>query len=99
MGSERRLPDFLYIGTSKAGSTWLFNTLAIHPEVHLASSKGLYFFDQHYDRGIDWYLDQFGGAGDARAMGEISHSYLVLAGRGAAYTAAQPGHAPAGVPA
>jgi hypothetical protein len=76
VGSDRRLPDFLYIGTSKAGSTWLFNTLAIHPQVHLASSKGLYFFDQHYDRGIDWYLEQFRGAGDARAMGEISHSYL-----------------------
>jgi hypothetical protein len=76
VGSERRLPDFRSIGTSKAGSTWLFNTLAIHPQVHLASSKGLYFFDQHYDRGVDWYLDQFRGAGDARAMGEISHSYL-----------------------
>jgi hypothetical protein len=76
VASERRLPDFLYIGTSKAGSTWLFNTLAIHPQVHLASSKGLYFFDQHYDRGVDWYLDQFRGAGGARAMGEISHSYL-----------------------
>jgi hypothetical protein len=76
VGSERRKPNFLYIGTSKAGSTWLFNTLAIHPQVHLASSKGLYFFDQHYDRGVDWYLDQFRGAGDVPAVGEISHSYL-----------------------
>jgi hypothetical protein len=70
------MPDFAYIGTSKAGSTWLFNALAHHPDVHLASSKGLYYFDQHFDQGRQWYLDQFAGAGEASAVGEISHSYL-----------------------
>ncbi len=69
------VPDFLYIGTSKAGSTWLFNALAIHPDVWLASNKGLYYFDAHYDRGLDWYRAQFEGA-DGRAVGEFSHSYL-----------------------
>lgn len=71
-----RVPDFLYIGTSKAGSTWLFNALACHPDVYLASSKGLYYFDEHYDNGTAWYLSQFSAAGDHRAVGEISHSYL-----------------------
>ena len=74
--ADARMPDFLYIGTSKAGSTWLFNALAQHPEVHLASDKGLYWFDSHFDRGEEWYRAQFAGAGDARAVGEISHSYL-----------------------
>jgi hypothetical protein len=69
------VPDFLYIGTSKAGSTWLFNALAVHPDVWLASNKGLYFFDAHIDRGTDWYRQQFAGA-DGRAVGEFSHSYL-----------------------
>jgi len=69
------VPDFLYIGTSKAGSTWLFNALAVCPDVWLASNKGLYFFDSHYDRGLDWYREQFAGA-DGRAVGEFSHSYL-----------------------
>jgi hypothetical protein len=69
-------PNFLYIGTSKAGSTWLFNTLAIHPEVYLASSKGLYYFDQHFDRSREWYLSHFEKGGDLPARGEISHSYL-----------------------
>jgi hypothetical protein len=69
-------PNFLYIGTSKAGSTWLFNALAVHPDVYLASSKGLYYFDQHFDKGRDWYLAQFAAAGDRTAVGEISHSYL-----------------------
>jgi hypothetical protein len=70
------MPTFAYIGTSKAGSTWLFNALAGHPDVFLASNKGLYFFDQHVDRGPQWYLDHFRSAGDAVAAGEISHSYL-----------------------
>lgn len=69
-------PNFLYIGTSKAGSTWLFNVLAIHPDVYLASNKGLYYFDLHFDNGRDWYLSHFADAGDHPAVGEISHSYL-----------------------
>jgi hypothetical protein len=70
------IPTFAYVGTSKAGSTWLFNALAHHPDVYLASSKGLYYFDQHFAEGPQWYLDHFGAAGDAVAVGEISHSYL-----------------------
>ena len=76
MAGVTSMPNFAYIGTSKAGSTWLFNTLATHPEVYLASSKGLYFFDQHFDEGPQWYRDHF-RAGDGQvARGEISHSYL-----------------------
>jgi hypothetical protein len=73
--SESR-PNFLYIGTSKAGSTWLFNTLAIHPDVYLASTKGLYYFDAHFAHGQEWYLGHFASTGDRTAVGEISHSYL-----------------------
>lgn len=74
--AEQARPDFLYIGTSKAGSTWLFNALAVHPDVFLANNKGLYYFDQHFDRGEEWYLGHFAGSGRHRVRGEISHSYL-----------------------
>lgn len=70
------VPNFLYVGTSKAGSTWLFNSLAVHPQVFLANDKGVYYFDHNYAKGKDWYLDQFAECGDADAVGEISHSYL-----------------------
>ena len=76
MPAVTSIPNFAYIGTSKSGSTWLFNALARHPEVYLASSKGLYYFDGHFDRGQEWYLEHFAAAGDAAAVGEISHSYL-----------------------
>jgi hypothetical protein len=76
MPATSPMPNFAYIGTSKAGSTWLFNALAGHPEVYLASDKGLYYFDQHFDEGPTWYVDHFRAAGDRPAVGEISHSYL-----------------------
>ena len=84
------VPTFLYIGTSKAGSTWLFNALAVHPQVYLASSKGLYYFDQHLDRGEDWYLRHFAAATDEVARGEISHSYLSSPGAPDAIAAMNP---------
>ena len=76
MRTDRPRPDFLYIGTSKAGSTWLFNVLARHPDVFLASNKGLYYFDGHFDRGEEWYLGHFNGSEEFLSRGEVSHSYL-----------------------
>ncbi len=73
----KRVPNFLYIGTSKAGSTWIFNLLKHHPDVYVAHSKGLYFFDSHYDHGVDWYLKHFEEApSESLTKCEISHSYL-----------------------
>lgn len=70
------MPNFLYIGTRKSASTWLYNALALHPQVYLPATKGLYFFDQQYAQGTDWYLEQFAGVHDEVAVGELSHSYL-----------------------
>ena len=36
---------FLCVGAAKAGTSWLFDQLARHPEVHLRSIKELHFFD------------------------------------------------------
>jgi hypothetical protein len=70
-------PDFVYIGPDKAGSTWLHDVLRTHPEVFLTPAKGLYFFDRYYDRGVRWYLAQFGDAGpEHRVRGEICTDYL-----------------------
>lgn len=73
---DRRTPNFLYVGTSKAGSTWIFDVLARHPDVWVVPGKGLYFFDNHFDRGFDWYLDHFRLAGMQEVVAEVSHSYL-----------------------
>lgn len=70
------LPTFIGIGAQRAGTTWLHNCLAQHPEVYMAAAKELHFFYAHYGRGQAWYEAQFEGAGEAKARGEISPDYL-----------------------
>jgi len=72
-----RLPNFLYIGPDKAGSSWLHEALLQHPQIYLSPAKDLYFFDRYYDRGLAWYADQFRGAESGHSiLGEICPDYL-----------------------
>jgi hypothetical protein len=72
------LPNFLYIGASKAGSTWIFEALKAHPEVFVPLAKDLYYFSRYYERGIDWYRGFFRDArAGHKAIGELSISYLI----------------------
>jgi hypothetical protein len=72
-----RLPNFLYIGPDKAGSSWLHEALLRHPQVFLTEAKDLYFFDRYYDRGLAWYQAQFRRAGpEHRVVGEVCQDYL-----------------------
>lgn len=74
---ETRLPNFLFLGVDKAGSSWLHEALLRHPQVYLTPAKDLYFFDRYYDRGLEWYAGQFRGAAASHAVvGEICPDYL-----------------------
>jgi len=71
------LPNFLHVGPSKSGSTWLHEVLIGHPEVYLSQAKDLYFFNRYYDRGPGWYRAQFRDAGPAhKVIGEVCPDYL-----------------------
>ncbi len=72
-----RLPNFIFIGPDKAGSTWLHEKLIRHPEAFFTPAKDLYFFDRYYDRGMGWYADQFKGAKpEHKVVGEVCQDYL-----------------------
>jgi Sulfotransferase family len=71
-----RLPNFLYIGPDKAGSSWLHDVLIEHPQVFMTPAKDLYFFDRYYDKGIDWYAAHFEKATDQMIVGEVCQDYL-----------------------
>jgi hypothetical protein len=58
----RMLPSFLIIGAQRAGTTTFFNQLLRHPHICGPSGTGvawarkeLHFFDEHIDRGPNWY--------------------------------------------
>ena len=70
-------PTFLYIGAARAGSSWMYEILREHPDVFVPLAKDIYFFDKHYDRGLQWYRSFFASAGGRRAIGELSHDYYL----------------------
>jgi hypothetical protein len=71
------VPNFLFIGPDKTGSSWMYEILKQHPNCYVPQCKDIYFFDRYYMRGRDWYLSFFKEA-DAQhfAVGELSHDYL-----------------------
>ena len=71
-----RLPNFLYVGPDKAGSSWLHEMLLKHPDVYVTPAKDLYYFDRYYDRGLRWYADQFRDARSETVVGEVCQDYL-----------------------
>jgi hypothetical protein len=74
-----RLPTFLIVGAPKSGTTALAAYLAEHPEVFVSAEKELHFFDDNFDRGLDWYRSNFAQAGGARAVGEATPTYYLEA--------------------
>ena len=73
------LPTFLGIGVQRAGTTWLHELLASHPDVYMPTRrKEIRFFEKYYDHGPSWYETFFPPAKEAekyRAIGEISTQY------------------------
>lgn len=85
-----RLPDFVIIGAARCGTTSLHAYLREHPQVFMSSEKETDYFslgdlppDEVPALAAPWraktraeYEDFFRDAGDARAVGEASPTYL-----------------------
>jgi hypothetical protein len=74
-----RLPDFVIVGAQRSGSTSLYRYLEDHPEVFMAKVKELHFFDWRFDRGLDWYRQQFADASPTQRAGEATPRYMASA--------------------
>ena len=74
------LPTFLGIGVPRSGTTWLHKMLQTHPEVYVPKyRKEVHFFDENYEKGVDWYKKFFPSDVQAhkyQAIGEITPFYL-----------------------
>lgn len=57
--SIRILPSFIIFGVPKCGTTSLYNYLVSHPLIISATSKEVRFFDNNFEKGIDWYRGNF----------------------------------------
>ena len=72
------LPDFVIIGTQKAGTTWLAARLAEQPGIFLPRPFEVHFFDRedNYGRGTAWYAERFRSAPVGALVGEKTPDYL-----------------------
>ncbi|MGV3723035.1 MAG: sulfotransferase family protein [Actinomycetota bacterium] len=75
--SRLTLPDFLGIGAMKAGSTWLYEMLRLHPQLLLAEPKEVHYFNRRFHRTLAYYARRF-KAGRDRVKGEITPHYAAL---------------------
>jgi hypothetical protein len=76
-------PDFIVVGTQKAGTTWLFECLEEHPEAFVPEAKELHFFCRPEDcrhsrwgKGLAWYMQLFPQNGPYKARGELTTDYM-----------------------
>tara|TARA_R110002167_G_scaffold30754_1_gene101588 strand:+ start:122 stop:997 length:876 start_codon:yes stop_codon:yes gene_type:complete len=83
MKADGRLPSFVVAGTQKAATTWLYECLKEHPQVHVPEIKELHFFCDPRDcgksrreRGEDWYRAQFAAPPGCLEAGELSIDYM-----------------------
>jgi Sulfotransferase domain len=67
--NQLRLPEFLGVGPSRTGTTWLHEALAA--VVGLPVVKETRFFSTRYERGVEWYAAQFRHRSDGAPTGEI----------------------------
>ena len=74
-----RRPDFVIIGATKSGTSWIVANLQQQHGVSIPMQPvaSLHYFSRYFDRGTDWYLDHFRNVGDdVDFLGEKSASYL-----------------------
>jgi hypothetical protein len=74
------LPNFLVIGSQKAGTTSIYHVLKAHPQVFLPERKEInYFFHEgEYAKGEDWYRSHFDALPEGiLAWGEATPGYIV----------------------
>lgn len=81
------LPNFIGIGASKCGTTWLHELLAEHPDVYMPTRRkeiNYFNFDDNFARGQQWYESFFPDSASAsqyQAIGEFTPRYLDDSGK------------------
>ncbi|NMM48046.1 sulfotransferase family protein [Marinigracilibium pacificum] len=68
-----QLPEFIIIGAMKSGTTTLDRNLLNHSQIGFTKTKEPNFFNRNFDKGIDWYLNQF--QDNKEILGETSPNY------------------------
>ncbi|HEV3474377.1 MAG TPA: sulfotransferase domain-containing protein [Actinomycetota bacterium] len=70
------LPNVLFVGADKAGSTSIAAIIDDHPNAHVSPAKDVYYFTTEHHRGLNWYRRQFSPRPSHQVVAEVCHDYL-----------------------
>jgi len=74
---KKYLPNLIYIGPDKSGSSWLYFIFKQHKDIYVPTIKDIYFFDKNFNKGIEWYVSFFKhNYKGEKFICDISHDYL-----------------------
>ncbi|GMR62279.1 hypothetical protein PMAYCL1PPCAC_32474, partial [Pristionchus mayeri] len=73
---ERKLPEAIIIGVKKAGTRALLEFLRLNPHVK-APGPEVHFFDNNFEKGLDWYRSQMPESVEGDITIEKSPSYFI----------------------
>ena len=69
--------DFVAVGPFKTGTSWMYEYLTNYQQVALPTKvKETFFFDNKFERGLDWYYSHFNDLEEHKKIGEIAPSYF-----------------------
>ena len=73
------VPNFICLGTQKAGTTTLHDILQQHPDIFLPPGKEAHYFDreERFEKGLKWWIDTyFSYYNNEKIMGVMQPEYL-----------------------
>ena len=56
--STKKVPNFILLSPPKCGAIIIDKFLSYHPHLTSAFTKNIRYFDEFYDHGEEWYLNQ-----------------------------------------
>ena len=59
LGTFGHLPKYFIPGAGRSGTTTLYHYMIQHPQISKSVTKETRFFDEHYDKGLNWYKGFF----------------------------------------
>ena len=82
-GPIRVMPDFLFIGGNRCGTTTLYRNLCKHPCVAPSVRSEVLYFDLNFDKGLTWYKRHFATVG-YKYLSKLQRKHF-LTGEGTTY--------------
>ena len=78
MEQNGKVPDIIFVGPLKTATSYIYDYYLHHPNVATSAPvKELFYYDDYYDKGTDWYLSHFSPQPEHQVTIDVSPSYMI----------------------